>query len=597
MSARLDAPDSTLADDDVHQDGATAPDATYAALMELKQEVLRENLKLVSEAAGEEADSRKAAGGEAEHAGYLFMCSQHTIAECLERGLMGAEECDWPEVRRVGPNTLLFLHDESRRWLYGVFRASAPPGLGLVPAAWPSDGGRSRVLRWPAQVLVSRVLPAAPPVQLGESLAVALADNPVRDAVISELGEGNLDDALLGKVGASALPPPGGGPCSGDIVVRLLTLLGARRPPARSVFGKEHAAPPAPRPPPGGYEDEAYEKDEEDEEKTATATAAVKVPLVRTSSLEGLEFKEFVPQAARQRRSDMPPAFVPPETCAALPFRATATADSVPSLVSRSLLIPEGGSHVAVVAYIGFGACGASHARMANCVAGKPLFPTSTEAHHQGGGVDGGDGGNSSDSGGGSSSSSSSSSSSAVPGGVLVAHDHALRTLHLLLPLGAPAAGVPVALALERARALLWLFSSRPTAVVLLDGDGIGGSGGGTARIGMQLLRMLRVTASAKQELEEGGGTSRRRRNQEAANEATKQTQKQKQQQQQQQQPLSQPPVVCLLLCVASLSSDGGITSAKLEAQQAALDDQVSMIKHPVPLTPFVHVLTHSYSP
>ena len=90
-----------------------APDATYAALMELKQEVLRENLKLVSEAAGEEADSRKAAGGEAEHAGYLFMCSQHTIAECLERGLMGAEECDWPEVRRVGPNTLLFLHDES----------------------------------------------------------------------------------------------------------------------------------------------------------------------------------------------------------------------------------------------------------------------------------------------------------------------------------------------------------------------------------------------------------------------------------------------------------------------------------------------------
>ena len=126
---------------------------------------------------------------------------------------MGAEECDWPEVRRVGPNTLIFLHDESRRWLHGVFRASAPPGLGLVPAAWPSDGGpdgdRSRVLRWPAQVLVSRVLPAAPPVQLGESLAVALADNPVRDAVISELGEGNLDDALLGKVGASALPPPG----------------------------------------------------------------------------------------------------------------------------------------------------------------------------------------------------------------------------------------------------------------------------------------------------------------------------------------------------------------------------------------------------
>ena len=77
--------------------------------------------------------------------GFLFMCSGKTFGEVVRRSLFGTGTDRRPLVEKhVTPSTRLFLFNFSRRTIYGVFWAAAPPAINIEPDAWQGNSTRQR---------------------------------------------------------------------------------------------------------------------------------------------------------------------------------------------------------------------------------------------------------------------------------------------------------------------------------------------------------------------------------------------------------------------------------------------------------------------
>jgi len=80
--------------------------------------------------------------------GYLFLCSNRTERECLERKLFGAPKSEWDRVSQVKEGDILFLLNYQSNRLHGVFEAASDGKMNIEPYAF--DG------YFPAQVRVRR---------------------------------------------------------------------------------------------------------------------------------------------------------------------------------------------------------------------------------------------------------------------------------------------------------------------------------------------------------------------------------------------------------------------------------------------------------
>ena len=93
------------------------------------------------------------------HAGFMFMCSRSTEAECLSRALLGLPRGSFAAMEnKIDDQTRIFLLNFQTREVFGPFRANGAAALDIVPEAW---GGK-----FPAQLRVhtrpysSAVLPS-----------------------------------------------------------------------------------------------------------------------------------------------------------------------------------------------------------------------------------------------------------------------------------------------------------------------------------------------------------------------------------------------------------------------------------------------------
>nr|CAB3491650.1 unnamed protein product [Digitaria exilis] len=77
-------------------------------------------------------------------AGFIFICSGATKAECYRHRVLGLPRGRMEAVSRIRRGTAVFLYDFDARRLYGPYRADSDGGADLVPGAF---GGR-----FPAQV-------------------------------------------------------------------------------------------------------------------------------------------------------------------------------------------------------------------------------------------------------------------------------------------------------------------------------------------------------------------------------------------------------------------------------------------------------------
>lgn len=81
--------------------------------------------------------------------GYIFLCSEHTEAECLERLLFGGGDKYEARVRGLKPGDKLFLYNYRTKELHGIFEAVTGLERDIVPDAWDGE--------FPQQVKVKRI--------------------------------------------------------------------------------------------------------------------------------------------------------------------------------------------------------------------------------------------------------------------------------------------------------------------------------------------------------------------------------------------------------------------------------------------------------
>ena len=107
------------------------------------------------------------------HAGFMFFCDKHTRGECLERSLFGLASSYFETmggiIHEEGPGrgapdgasaTAVFLFSFDKRVLEGVFVATAPAALNVVPDAWKASRKGSKKgsgSPFPAQLRVRRL--------------------------------------------------------------------------------------------------------------------------------------------------------------------------------------------------------------------------------------------------------------------------------------------------------------------------------------------------------------------------------------------------------------------------------------------------------
>lgn len=80
--------------------------------------------------------------------GYVFICSNWTQEECLDRRLFAMPKSKWSRVSQVKEGDILLLLNYQTNHLHGIFEAASDAGLDIEPHAF---GGR-----FPAQVRVKR---------------------------------------------------------------------------------------------------------------------------------------------------------------------------------------------------------------------------------------------------------------------------------------------------------------------------------------------------------------------------------------------------------------------------------------------------------
>lgn len=82
--------------------------------------------------------------------GYLFLCSNRTQNECLQKRLFGLARKYWGWVQQIRTGTPLFLYNIDSQTLFGPFQAVSEGRLNFDPRAWENV----RPLEFPAQVIV-----------------------------------------------------------------------------------------------------------------------------------------------------------------------------------------------------------------------------------------------------------------------------------------------------------------------------------------------------------------------------------------------------------------------------------------------------------
>ncbi|XP_057810061.1 DCD domain-containing protein NRP-B-like [Salvia miltiorrhiza] len=93
--------------------------------------------------------------------GYIFVCNNGTILDCLRRNIFGLPDRFGESVRAIRPGTPVFLYNYSTRLLHGIFEAVSFGGMNIDPEAWPHPEIPGRSF-YPAQVRV-RCRMACPP--------------------------------------------------------------------------------------------------------------------------------------------------------------------------------------------------------------------------------------------------------------------------------------------------------------------------------------------------------------------------------------------------------------------------------------------------
>lgn len=82
-------------------------------------------------------------------AGYIFLCSDQTEQECLEKSLFGGQEKYQGRVKGLQPGHTLFLYNYKSKKLHGVFKALTEVKKDIIPGAWKGE--------FPWQVKVERI--------------------------------------------------------------------------------------------------------------------------------------------------------------------------------------------------------------------------------------------------------------------------------------------------------------------------------------------------------------------------------------------------------------------------------------------------------
>lgn len=68
--------------------------------------------------------------------GYVFLCSDITESECLERNLFGGMEKYQARVRGLEKGDILFLYNYNSKKLLGIFEAETELQQNIIPEAW-----------------------------------------------------------------------------------------------------------------------------------------------------------------------------------------------------------------------------------------------------------------------------------------------------------------------------------------------------------------------------------------------------------------------------------------------------------------------------
>ncbi len=89
-----------------------------------------------------------------EFEGYVFLCSDSTEEECLERSLFGGGEKYANRVKGIEKGKKLFLYNYQSKKLHGVFEAATNLKENIVPKAW---GGE-----YPMQIKVKKLTTPKP---------------------------------------------------------------------------------------------------------------------------------------------------------------------------------------------------------------------------------------------------------------------------------------------------------------------------------------------------------------------------------------------------------------------------------------------------
>lgn len=94
-------------------------------------------------------DKQNNADGKDPDFGAIFMSNSETKRECFEMGVFGLPSTEIQFVEQVKAGMILFLYENEKRQLHGVFNASCDGGINIVPNAFAKQGKQ-----FPAQVTI-----------------------------------------------------------------------------------------------------------------------------------------------------------------------------------------------------------------------------------------------------------------------------------------------------------------------------------------------------------------------------------------------------------------------------------------------------------
>lgn len=174
-----------------------------------QQELDRKKVKL-------ESYRKTCVTGDVEELGsVIFLCSDDTLEEHLQRQLLGLTRNCLSLVQRVRPGMPLFLYNLSDKNLYGVFEATSNGALDIEPSAWASVAKRRSGCPFPAQVRCrERGLRSAVPLAQFRKLLKFVSgprfelavDIPTTDKLLA-LFAANAPAAASAQKGPSPAPP------------------------------------------------------------------------------------------------------------------------------------------------------------------------------------------------------------------------------------------------------------------------------------------------------------------------------------------------------------------------------------------------------